>query len=625
MPSLYRLPKGGSNQAAGIWLGLPGIYLLVLIGGLWISTQYVAHRLNYHPNLGEPLFWHLYSPWKIIVWRIHYHSVDAYRPLWMTCVHILGLSHLAFIPAWGLAVWRGKRLGGHTDLHGSARWAEHRDVKRAGFLTEAAGVILGRWKGNILCDNSQSHVFVVAPSGKGKGINTVIPTCLTWTKSMIVNDVKGEIFQLTAGYRAQELKQPILRFDPTCADGSASRYNPLLAVRPHPYDVRDVQLIVEQIVDPHGKGLEKHWDRTASDLLTGVILHQLYEEEDKSLAGCLKLMTDPRRKITNTLKVMLQSQHETVAGAARAILDKPEEERGSVISTALGFLSLYRDPLIAINTSTSDFDIRDILDPALPVSLYLTTPVADILRVRPLVRILLHQTIQRFTEKLAESHEAPGIAPHLLLMVDEFPTLGKLEFFSQGLAWMRGYGVKTCLITQDFGQVETIYGKEKTLLANCDTVVAFAPNLTATAKELSDMIGARTVTKEQRTYSGGRMNIWLSHVIATEVETRRKLLEEDEWRRLPDHLEVIIPNGKPPILTEKLRYYADKELLRRSRIAAPLHSAVLSQDVYGWMDREPQTIEEEEETIVVEASTPAPAPSSQQLPEPPPVVPDNLF
>lgn len=632
MGALYRLPRGGNNAAAGVWLGLPGVYLLILFTASWAATQYAASCFRYSPNLGAPIVWNIYYPWSFYVWWFHWREIPAYHPVWLTGLHWIGIAHLAIIPAWGLAIWRGKRLGGRTEIHGSARFATKQDVQRTGFFTERAGVVLGEWDGHILTDSSSSHVFVVAPSGTGKGTNTVVPTCLTWPGSIIVNDVKGEIHELTAGYRSQELGQSVLRFDPTCSDGTAARYNPLLAVRPHPYDVRDIQLIVEQVIDPHGKGLEKHWDRTASDLLTGILLHQLYAGRDQSIAGCLHLLTAPQQHVTRTLQTILQTEHDptgqygwrdsetgaamkthpVVAGAMRAVLNKHEEERDSVISTAVGFLSLYRDPLIAMNTAASDFDIRDLLDPAKPVSLYLTTPISDLLRVRPLARILLHQAIQRLTERLYHVTDAPISFPRLLLMIDEFPTLGKLEFFAQGLAWMRGYGVKTCLIAQDFGQVETIYGREKTLLANCDTRVAFAPNLPDTAKALSEMIGTQTVTREQRTYSGGRLSPWLPHVIATENETQRELLKPDEWIRLPEHLAVIIPNGKPPILARKLRYYANPELLRRSRIPAPPLSAVLSQDVYGWGQRQTQ-----QTVIVLEPESP-PQPTVTAIP-------DNLF
>lgn len=578
----YRLPRGGTNSAAGIWIGLVGITLLTAIGASWMATQYTAHTLNYHPNLGPARVWKLYDPWMVWVWGWQYWDIEAYRPLWHTCLHILAVTHLAGGFAVLAAIWRGKRLGGETDLHGSAHWARERDVRALTQATSAHSVIIGKKGDRLLYDNGQGHVLTLAPTRSGKGVGIVVPTLLSWTGSVIINDIKGENFTLTAGYRETVLKQRILRFDPTASDHTSARYNPLLAVRAWPLDVKDVQLVVEQLTDPHGKGVDNHWNRTARDLLMGVILHQLYAGNDKSLAGCLRVLTDPRRPIVETLQAMLNTDHDqgrgfdwtepetstrtlthpVIAGAVKATLNRHNDERDSVISTAIGFLGLYRDPLISENTSVSDFDLLDLVTQ--PTSLYFTTPIADLERTRPLARLLLHQAVQRLTEQLPTPERVP-----LLLMIDEFPTMGALSFFSEGLAWMAGYKMRACLVAQDLGQIENVYGRNKAILANCNTWIAFAPTLPETAKVLSERLGARTVTREVRTYSGGRLAMWLPHVIATEQESRRELLTADECMRLPETIALVFQTGKSSMLVEKLRYYTHPELHRRANIPAP--------------------------------------------------------
>ncbi|MGQ3026660.1 MAG: type IV secretory system conjugative DNA transfer family protein, partial [Sphingopyxis sp.] len=163
----------------------------------------------------------------------------------------------------------------------SARWAGRREIRAAGMLG-GEGVVLGRFGKAYLRHDGAEHILCFAPTRSGKGVGLVVPTLLTWPGSCIVHDIKGENWQLTAGFRA--LHGRVLLFDPTNAKSSA--YNPLLEVRRGEWEVRDVQNVADVLVDPEGS-LEKrnHWEKTSHALLVGTILHVLYAEEDKSLAG----------------------------------------------------------------------------------------------------------------------------------------------------------------------------------------------------------------------------------------------------------------------------------------------------------------------------------------------------
>src|SRR5262249_25802399 len=151
------------------------------------------------------------------------------------------------------------------------------------------------------------------------------------------------------------------------------------------------QLVADMLIDPDGQGSRDHWDLTAHDLLVGVILHVLYGEPDKTLHGCLTLLADPSQAIETTLSAMLTAVHDpdgaigwtdnagqptrthpAVSGSARTLLNKSDNERSSVVSSAVKFLNLYRDPIVVRNTETSDFAVRDLMHAETPVSLYLT-------------------------------------------------------------------------------------------------------------------------------------------------------------------------------------------------------------------------------------------------------------
>ncbi|HBZ69532.1 MAG TPA: conjugal transfer protein TraG, partial [Deltaproteobacteria bacterium] len=171
------------------------------------------------------------------------------------------------------------------------------------------------------------------------------------------------------------------------------------------------------LVDPDGTGAKNHWDLTAEELLVGAMLHVLYAGRDKSLRGCLTLLSSPHRRSDDVLEIMLRTEHDpggsrgwtlystgeptrthpVVAGTARALLDKSENERSGVISTALRCLSLFHDEIVAENTSACDFQVLDLMQHERPVSLYLTVPPSDLSRTRPLLRLLVQQIGRRLT------------------------------------------------------------------------------------------------------------------------------------------------------------------------------------------------------------------------------------
>ena len=128
--------------------------------------------------------------------------------------------------------------------------------------------------------------------------------------------------------------------------------------------------------------------------------------------------------------------HPVIASVARELLNKSENERSGVLSTAMSFLGLYRDPVVARNTGTCDWRIADLMEASRPISLYLVIPPADLSRTKPLVRLILNQIGRRLTESPEGEKGKPRCK--LLLMLDEFPALGRLDFFETALAFMAG-------------------------------------------------------------------------------------------------------------------------------------------------------------------------------------------
>ena len=553
----------------GILFGQIIVVLGVVLSGVWAATQWTAMALGYQVRLGVPWFRFsaipIYEPWKLFQWWYLY---DAYAPyVFLRGGAIAASSGFAAAgAAIGMAVWRS-RLARRVTTYGSARWSMPEEIEKAG-LTQPAGVFLGKLAskdGAYLRHDGPEHVMAFAPTRSGKGVGLVVPTLLSWPGSAVVHDIKGENWQLTAGWRSRF--SHCLLFNPT--DVRSAAYNPLLEVRRGMHEVRDVQNIADILVDPES-ALERrnHWEKTSHALLVGAILHVLYAGGDKTLRGVANFLSDPATPFEVTLHRMMTTSHlgdrthPVVASAAREVLNKSDNERSGVLSTAMSFLGLYRDPTVAEVTSRCDWRIADLISAAHPVSLYLVVPPSDISRTKPLIRLILNQIGRRLTESLDGSD---GIARRhkLLLMLDEFPALGRLDFFESALAFMAGYGLGAFLIAQSLNQIDKAYGPNHSILDNCHVRIAFATNDERTAKRISDSLGTATELRAQRNYPGHRLAPWLGHLMVSRQETARPLLTPGEVMQLPPDEEVVMVSGHPPIQAAKLRYYEDRNFMHR--------------------------------------------------------------
>ena len=695
-PELQHVKKSKKN------ILLMGYMGLLLIGSLSITTQYFAYLFQYHAALGIH-FNYIYPPWSILIWALKWSSQhpDEFRKTLIlgTMILCMGMFIILIIKNMGR-----NSLKSNEFLHGSARWASEKDIQEAGLLhkykwrfinkwlstfglMKSSGVYVGSWqdeKGTIhyLTHSGPEHILTYAPTRSGKGVGLVIPTLLSWGHSALITDLKGELWELTAGWRKKYGKNKVLRFEPAAAKGSV-RWNPLAEIRIRTeYEVGDVQNLATLIVDPDGKGLENHWQKTAQALFVGLILHALYKDGNKAtLASIDAMLSDPKNGIeklwnemtqykhldwkgysrilmlssspvcqksiepdektiyllkehNNTIRPFIWSNdqwddgkifnldahwskkiknskandefkdpetvdkvtllcgytpgknHPVVGAAARDMLDRPEEEAGSVLSTAKSYLSLYRDPVVANNISASDFCIKDLMNHHNPVSLYIVTQPNDKMRLRPIVRMLVNMSLRLLADKMnfEKGRPKPHYKHRLLMLLDEFPSIGKLEIMQESLAYVAGYGIKCYLICQDINQLksrETGYGPDETITSNCHIQNAYPPNRIETAEHLSKLTGETTIIKEQVTISGRAMGIIPRQVSTTYQETKRPLLTTDEALRMKGPKKdangniieggdmIIYVAGFPAIYGKQPLYFQDPIFQARAEIPAP--------------------------------------------------------
>jgi type IV secretion system protein VirD4 len=275
--------------------------------------------------------------------------------------------------------------------------------------------------------------------------------------------------------------------------------------------------------------------------------------------------------------------HPVVASAARELLNKSENERSGVLSTTMSFLGLYRDPVVAKVTGRSDWHIRDLVEGVRPISLYLVVPPSDIARTKPLMRLVLNQIGRRLTESLDTDRRRQK----LLLMLDEFAALGRLDFFESQLAFMAGYGIRSFLITQSLNQLERAYGANHAILDNCHIRIAFSTNDERTAKRVSDALGTATEMRAMKNYAGHRLSPWLGHLMVSRQETSRPLLTPGEVMQLSPNEAIVMVSGMRPVRAHKVRYYEDPQF--QSRILKPSYAVLIDTTARtdAWSGRTP--------------------------------------
>lgn len=615
-PSLYTLPKRERDPMGVVF---PSIGIVIWLGAAscWFATEGTARAFGFQRSLGRPLVGHVYSPFDVITWAIkfdhpgrfglgvHHIFVHAYAVI--VCGQILGLLIGAL-----MAVRRFRTLQGHTDLYGSAHWASPQEVLATGLVGRDHGVYTGAWRDprskrtKYLRDASSAHCLAFMPTGSGKTVGLVIPTLLSWKRSAVVHDLKGEIWAKTAGWRAAGIErgglgQRVYKFEPAATDGSSVRLNPLDRIRIGTvYEVQDVQNIVELVADEGEvpvRGDNRFWVEMAKRLLLGLCLHVKHDADSQndSLPGVSAALSDARFDDFDGLFEHLRgyphdsshshgwldaeglptATHPLVAQIATQMLAMEPRVKANIVAEAQSFLTLYSDPVIGSNIGCSDFDLGELREGA--VTLYLLVQPAHKKRLRPLTRLIL-------TQVLLALMEAPDYAaePCVLVMLEEVAELGALDVVSTALALGRGYGLKLYLIAQDLSQLETAWGgKSKTLVANCAIRIASAPNDVATAELLSKMCGMMTVRHTIRNYSGNRLSALLPHTMTSEQDTQRPLLTPDEVMRLPGPRKaddgtilepgnlLVFTSGRAPIYGVQPLYFRDRTFIERASIEPP--------------------------------------------------------
>jgi len=560
------------------------------------TTQYLAYLFEYQPSLTGKLYQHIYQPFSWITWHINYYKtfedifLNAYSQV------LFGLSIISIIYISFFLLFKRKAQK-HLNVHGTAHWATQKEIEETHTLNRKDGLYIGGYRDkkgklNYLRHNGDEHIIGFAPTRSGKGVGLVIPTLLSWSGSAIVLDIKGENYAITSGWRKHYANNRIYKFNPNDPTNSSSKFNPLEEIRLNStYEISDTENIVIMLLDEKGEGLKDFWEKGGKTFLSSFILHTLYVANNEyaptpSLSDIYKSLND--KNIDEILAEMSSYYHDqenniihpAISTGAMGLTNLAERTRGDILATINNVLSLYIDPVIEQNTKTSDFKLDELMNDTQPVTLYIVIDPENIDRMQPLFRVIMLQILKRLIKKL-EFHNGKQLKSYkhrMLLMLDEFTAVGKIDYFEKSLAYMAGYGIVAYIIIQDTEQLYRLYSKEETIISNCHIRIAFTPNKEDTAHLLSKMCGTTTVVKSNIITSGKRLSPVLGSVSKSYQEASRPLMTTDEILRLPKAKTtsegeiiqggemLIFIAGHAPIKGEQILFFKDQIFLDRSQV-----------------------------------------------------------
>ena len=467
-------------------------------------------------------------------------------------------------------------------LHGSARWANDKEIRNAN-LVQDDGIVIGKHKEEILRFPGQQFVLLAAPTRSGKGVGVVIPNLLTYTGSVVVLDIKQENYNITAGYRRDVLKQETWLFNPFAEDrepetGRAAprthRYNPLSSITDGVFRVGDI-LAIGNAIWPTG-GKDAFWNDNARNLFLAIVMFLCEMRDrrlkDESLPNFPVTMGEVLRQSSGrgtgqSVKKYLQSLIEAYPWLSSECLDAmanflsaSDDVLASILSTFNAPLTIWRNPVVDAATSQNDFDLADVRTRAMSVYIGITPDHLEDAKL--LVNLVFSQLVNLNTKQLPQDNPQRYRYPCLLLM-DEFTAIGKVNILAKAVSYIAGYNLRLLPIIQSLSQLESVYGREdaRTFVTNHAMQILFAPREQKDANEYSEMLG--TFTEKGISESRSKQILDPKGSSESISDQKRALMLPQELKELGQWKEIVLLENTKPILCEKIRYYDDPAFTSR--------------------------------------------------------------
>ena len=574
--------------------------MMTLTGGVWLGSMVLEVGLTL-PN----------KSFRTLINYSFYSNLSSQQKIWL----FIGWG-IAAIPSFFLLFFMMKRK--KTSLYGKTRFANIAEIKKAD-LKEKKGILCGKYKSTYLYFGGTEHVIVYAPTRSGKGVGIVIPNLLTWQDSVVVLDIKKENWVKTAGFR-QSHGIEVFMFDPVEPNGQTHRYNPLSYVRKGTeFQIDDLQRIAAMLIPVSDK--DPFFDLSAQKAFVATAAYMAETQEKPFTIGQIFRELTSQSDIKNHFLQIMEMRGKshtplsrTTVNALNDFLSTSDDTLSSIRATVTSRLSLWLNPLIDAATAASDFDFDQLRRKR--ISVYVGITPDNLGRLAPLINLFFQQAIDINLRQLPE-HEK-SLNRKLLLLMDEFTALGRMEIISKGVAFLAGYNIRLLLVIQSPSQLDEIYGKEaaKSMMTNCAVEIVFTPKDLDVAQQLSERIGYNTIAgksqSKARGFKGGNNSETIS-------DQRRALLLPQELTQMSDEKALIFRRGIPPILANKIRYFKEPAFKERYTLPPPQIQNVRARSVTSPTNQwdilsTPENMREIKK--IIKPKTEEQLPISEELPNP---------
>jgi len=412
------------------------------------------------------------------------------------------------------------------------------------------GHIFGRIGNKTLRANDDLHHLVIGPTRSGKGVGYVNPNAIAHQGSMIVTDLKGEIFKATAGYRKQAGSQVFL-FAP--GSDRTHRYNPLDFIRNERGNhTMDIQNMASILVPENTESENSVWQGTAQQVIAGVISYILESHYYQGRRNFGEVNSFFNSGVNLQAQMSLIREQERFLSkftveSFNAYLALSERAAASTLLDIQKALRPFKNDRVVAATTVTDMDLRAIR--RRPISIYLAPNITDVVLLKPLLTLFVQQTL----DILMRERRSRSLPVYFLL--DEFRQLKKMSDITDKMPYVAEYNIKMAIIIQDLKNLDEIYGEtaRQSLLGNCGYQLVLGANDQATADYASRALGKRTT----RYKSESRTIELFGLPRRTEVEQirERDLMMPQEIRQMPADKMILVVQGQKPIFGDKLRFY----------------------------------------------------------------------
>lgn len=438
----------------------------------------------------------------------------------------------------------------NSGTHGSQRWAAERDLRTANLLSPKPALILGKYKKQLVGPppDAEWHSILIGGSGTGKTTCGIIPTILNFPGSAVILDIKGEISRATWQERSQ--LGPIIEIAPAKED--TYRYDPIAACDDTPEGIVECAELARALIPdpPQGGGNEKWVVDGARGLVSA--LAYITGVQRQSLTDLAQLVTVQGRHVAKILK---QLDNKVVLSYAQTFLTNESDKTGGYyISKANDYLLPFSldESIQRLTTPVlgKTFDFGMLNDPEKPCTVYLQVPEEKVKQYSDLWRLFFVQLLQHLQRR------GEGAQPHILVAIDEFPQLGKMDQLPEMFATLRSRNVHVLLAGQSIADVDDKYGPvvRRRIIDSCNYVSIFGATDPESQKYLSEMLGKQTIITRSGGTSDSSQKLSMTGGSKGQndnwQETGRELLRPEELRDLGDHVIVVSRQTYPAKLTK---------------------------------------------------------------------------